>query len=111
MNAEMTRLIEISNQLAASGFSCCTTQEQIGCAFILNNMTLLPCGHKDAAEAWRALDRAWQRRVLTVKSNYMSLIAEPQSIDIIELYKHPERFTVDGQYIVKYPEETNGNSM
>jgi hypothetical protein len=74
MNSDMKRLIEVANELAEDGSTYGSTGEQIGAAFILNDMALLPAQYTDVLYAWQRLNGEWQGYVNAIKSDHMDRI-------------------------------------
>lgn len=74
MNSDMKRLIEVANELAEDGSTYGSTGEQIGAAFILNDMALLPAQYTDVLYAWQRLSGEWQGYVNAIKSDHMDRI-------------------------------------
>jgi hypothetical protein len=67
---EITKIIEVANNLASSGRSGASTGERIAAAVVLNRMEYLPASYPDAVEAWDRLDDEWQEYVRLIKRDY-----------------------------------------
>jgi len=76
MNENITRIIEVANELLSRGRTGASTGEKIAGVFVINRMDLLPDSYSDVIEAWDRLDD-WQKYVRVVKSDYMHLINLP----------------------------------
>jgi hypothetical protein len=75
MNAEIQRIIEVTNELTLDGSSAGSTSEIIAAAFILNDMDKLPAGYHIVAEAWERLGD-WQGYVSLIRHEYCYLLVE-----------------------------------
>jgi len=89
MNNDITRLIEVANELLQDGASAASTSEQIAAAFILNNMTLLPYQYDDVIYAWQRLGNQWQGYVTDIKEQHMALIVKRDTDNMAHLDNSP----------------------
>lgn len=72
---EITKIINVANELKRRGRTGASTGEHIAAAFVLNKMEYLPGHYRDVVEAWERLDN-WQRYVKYIKQNCMHLIVQ-----------------------------------
>ena len=70
---EITKIINVANELATHGSTGASTSEQIAAAFVLNQLGYLPIQYDNAIDAWNRLDD-WQQYVHTIREHYMHLI-------------------------------------
>ncbi len=70
---QITKIINVANELQCTGQTAASTGERIAAAFVLNQLDYLPDRYHDAVEAWQRLDD-WQYHVITIRLNYMHLI-------------------------------------
>ncbi len=70
---QITKIINVANELQCTGRTAASTGERIAAAFVLNQLDYLPDMYSDAVEAWQRLDD-WQHHVITIRLNYMHLI-------------------------------------
>ena len=70
---QIEKIIDVANELQATGQTAASTSEQIAAAFVLNRQDLLPASYRDLVEAWERLDD-WQRFVKRIKRDYRHLI-------------------------------------
>lgn len=70
---QITKIINVANELQCTGQTAASTGERIAAAFVLNQLDYLPDMYRDAVEAWQRLDD-WQYHVITIRLNYMHLI-------------------------------------
>lgn len=68
---EIEKIIEVANELLASGGTAASTSEQIAAAFVLNRPEYLPAAYRDLIEAWDRLGQRWQQHVRTVKREHL----------------------------------------
>ena len=66
---EISKIINVSNDLATHGSTGGSTGEVIAAAFVLDRMEFLPHGYT-VIEAWERLDDQWQGYVKRVKRDY-----------------------------------------
>ncbi len=66
---EITKIINVANELASTGKTGGSTGEVIAAAFVLDRMEFLPQGYS-VIEAWERLDEQWQGYVKQVKAEY-----------------------------------------
>jgi len=74
----LDKIINVANELQASGTSGASTSERIAAAFVLNKQDLLPDSYPVMIEAWERLNE-WQTHVKLIRQNYMHLIIRKQS--------------------------------
>lgn len=68
---QITKIIEVANELNRSGSTPASTGERIAAAFVLNRMDYLPDMYSDTVQAWDRLDDQWQHYVRVIKRNGM----------------------------------------
>jgi hypothetical protein len=73
LNAQMRRVIEVSNELLTHKSTSGSTGEIIAAAFILNDMTYLPASYTNVVDAWQRLGD-WQEYVHIIREAHMHLI-------------------------------------
>lgn len=73
---DMKRIIDVANELIATGGTSGSTSERIAAAFILNDTHYLPASYTDILEAW---DRQghWQTLVRQIKADYRHRVLNP----------------------------------
>ena len=71
---QVTKIIEVANELIRTGSTAASTGERIAAAFVLNRMDYLPDMYSDVVEAWDRLDYEWQNYVRAIKRKAMHLI-------------------------------------
>jgi hypothetical protein len=67
LTPEMEKIIDVANELLATGGSAASTGEIIAAAFVLNDQNFLPDDYSDIVEAWERLGERWQRHVKAIK--------------------------------------------
>jgi tellurite resistance protein len=71
---QISKIIDVANELQATGSTAASTSERIAAAFVLNNQHHLPDSYSDILEAWDRLGDEWQQHVRIIKRDYMHLI-------------------------------------
>lgn len=66
------KIINVANELSATGSTGASTSEQIAAAFVLNRMEFIPHGYS-VVEAWERLGN-WQSLVKLIREQYQDLL-------------------------------------
>jgi len=69
MQWQIDKIIDVANELNATGTTTASTGEQIAAAFVLNCPEYLPQGYTDMVDAWDRLGAEWQDYVRFIKNN------------------------------------------
>jgi hypothetical protein len=73
LNADMARIIEVTNELLNKEGTAGSTGEIIAAAFILDDASYLPNSYPNMIDAWDRLG-AWQEYVRVIRAHYRHLI-------------------------------------